>query len=408
MPFILWRPFLFAWRWWRVSIWLSKKNFIVLEIRLPEEVLKPIRAMETVLDGLRQILYQPPDWWETWIEGQVDLSYGFEIASIGGEPHFFVRAPVELRDSVESTIYSQYPEAEIMEAEDYTKTVPQDIPNKEWDLWGADYRLLKPDPYPIKTYPEFETEREALEEKRIDPVAALLEAMGRIKPGEHLWIQFLAQPATNIEIPLVKQGEAIRDKLAKRSNGEKGKRPLLLEAIDIMLTGKAEEEKEEPASAIPPEMHMTPGERDIVQAIERKIAKPFFDVGIRFIYLGRKDVFFKAKLRLPFAFFASFFTENRNALVPMGQTLTKIHKSWFLPLNLLRDRRVYLRKRRLFRNYVRRVNAFFPRSGGTHSLNTEELASLFHFPGRSSAPAPFLSRVESKKGEAPARLPFEE
>ncbi len=390
-----------------MSVWLSQKKFIVLEIKIPEEVLKPIRAMETVLDGLRQILYQPPDWWETWIEGQTDLSYGLEIASLGGEPHFFIRAPVELRDSVESTIYSQYPEAEISEAEDYTKTVPSDIPNKEWDLWGADYRLLKPDPYPIKTYPEFETEREPLEEKRIDPVAGLLEAMGRVKPGEQLWIQFLATPRTNIEIPLIKEGEEIRDKLAKRDSKEEKKRPLLLEAADILITGKVEEEKEEAPGPIPPEMHMTPGERDIVQAIEKKIAKPFFEVGIRFIYLGRRDVFFKAKLRLPFAFFASFFTENRNALVPWGKTLTKIHKSWFLPINLLRNRRVYLRKRRLFRNYVERVNALFPREGGTHALSTEELASLFHFPGRGVAPAPFVSRIESKKGEAPSGLPSE-
>ena len=405
MPFILWRPFLFVWRWWRINVWLSHKTFILLEIKIPEEVLKPIRAMETVLDGLRQILYQPPDWWEKWIEGQVDLSYGLEIASLGGEPHFFVRIPQELRDSVESTIYSQYPEAEITQAEDYTKTVPSDIPNKEWDLWGADYRLLKPDPYPIKTYPEFETEREALEEKRIDPVAGLLEAMGKVKPGEQLWIQITATPATNIEIPLAKEGEEIRDKLAKRNGGGDKKRPILMEAADVLITGKVAEEKEEPASAIPPEMHMTPGERDIVQAIERKISKPFFDVGIRFIYLGRKDVFFKAKLRLPFAFFASFFTENRNALVPWGKTLTKIHKSWFLPLNLVRSRRVYLRKRRLFRNYVQRVNPLFPRKGGTYCLNTEELASLFHFPGRGVAPAPFISRIESKKGEPPAGLP---
>ncbi|GAI18321.1 unnamed protein product, partial [marine sediment metagenome] len=69
-----------------------------------------------------------------------------------------IRIPEKNRDSAESAIYSQYPEAEISIADDYTKYIPQDIPNKDWDLWGSDYKLLKENPYPIKTYLKFETE----------------------------------------------------------------------------------------------------------------------------------------------------------------------------------------------------------------------------------------------------------
>ena len=408
VPFILWQPFCFLWLWWRKEVWLKKINFILLEIKIPKEVLKPIRAMETVMAALRQIIYQPPDWWEKWIDGQIQLSYSFEIVSIGGEPHFFIRIPEGIRDSVESSVYSQYSEAEISVADDYIKSVPSDIPNKEWNFWAADYKLLKPDSYPIKTYSEFETEREAKEEKRIDPIADLLESMAKIKPGEQLWVQIVASPVSREESSWIEEGEKIRDELAKRVEKAPSRKLMILEAADVLISGKPPgEDKEEKETVIPVEMKLTPGEREIISGVEKKIAKPGFKTNIRFIYLGKRDVFFTSNLRLVFGFFASFGTENLNYLAPWGKTMTKIHKSWFLPINLLHNRRSYLRRRKIFRNYILRVNPLFPRKGGTFILNIEELASLFHFPGRSSAQAPFVSRVEAKKGEAPPGLPTE-
>jgi len=408
LPFILWRLFSFLWLWWRTDLFLKKQKFILLEIRIPKEVLKPIRAMETVLDGLHQTIYKPPDWWEKWIEGQIQLSYAFEIVSLGGEAHFFIRIPSSLQDSIEAAVYGQYPEAEISLAENYAKKVPQDIPNKEWDLWAADYRLLKPDPYPIKTYRKFETEREPLEEKRIDPLAGLLEAMAKVKPGEQLWVQIIAEPVTNEKSRWIKEGEKIRDELARRITKSSSTTPMVLEAADILITGeppKGPEEKKE--ELLPPEMKLTPGEREIIMGVEEKISKPGFKTNIRFIYLGKRNVFFRANLRLVFAFFAYFKTESLNGLVPWGKTMTKIHKSWFLPLNLIRKRRMYIRQRKIFRNYTKRLSPLFPLAGGTFILNTEELATLFHPPGRGVAPAPLIPRLETKKGEAPPGLPTE-
>jgi len=410
LPFILWRPFSFLWCWWRTDKFLKKTKFILLEIKIPKEVLKPMRAMETVIDGLWQILYDPADWWEKWVEGKILLSYSFEIASIGGEPHFFIRIPKSGRDSIESSIYSQYPDAEISVAEDYTKYIPQDIPNKDWDLWAADYCLLKKSPYPIKTYLKFETEHELLEEKRIDPLASLLEAMAKIKPGEQLWVQIMAGPVSNKEVPWVTEGEEIRDELARRAKPAKRK-PMIIETADILITGTPpggvpKEEKE----IIPPEMKLTPGEREVISGVEQKMAKRGFNTSIRFIYLGKRDVFFKPNLRLVLSFFSTFFTQNVNALVPWGKTLTKIHKNWFLPINLVFNRRVYLRKRAIFRRYRLRLHPLFPRKGHWPSafiLNTEELATIFHFPGRRVAQAPFIKRIEAKKGEAPPGLPTE-
>ncbi len=410
LPFILWKPFWFLYHWWRVDTWLKQQKMILLEIKLPKEVLKPIRAMETVLASIHGATFHPPDWWEYWVDGQIQLSVSFEIVSIDGEPRFFVRCGASYRDAVESSLYSQYPEAEIKEADDYTKYVPQNIPNKDWDLFAWDCRLLKDDHYPIKTHPQFETEHELKEEKRIDPVASLLEAMAKIKPGEQMWIQITTSPSasdwTTHFDAWIEKGKILRDKLARRPEEPKQK-PILQEAAQILITGKTGEEKEEVREIIPPEMKLTPGEREIILGLEGKLAKPIFDTNIRFIYLGERDIWFKPNFRLGLSFFNSYMTLNLNGLIPMGKTFTKIHKHWFLPINLLRTRRHYLRCRRIFRLYKSRFTPFWPRSGGTFMLNTEELASLFHFPSQVVAPAPGMARVEAKKRGEPPELPIE-
>lgn len=412
LPFFLWKYFSFLWLSWKNNVFAAKDKCILLEVKFPEEISKPIRAMETVMDGLRQVLYQPPDWWEKWIDGEFQRSYSFEIVSIEGAIHFFIRFPERLKDVVEAIIYGEYPMVELSVAKDYTKNVPQDIPNKEWDLWGTDYRFLKPNCYPIKTYPYFEKETalEVEEERVVDPLSLLLESLSKIGPGEQLWVQIGAKPITDAELPWITEGKKIRDELVKRVSKKPPQKPIILDALNVVISGTPpsppqEEKKETPM----PEMMLTPGEKEVIKRIEEKIAKPAFKCNIRFIYLGKREYFNKAKAKLPFAFFAALGTENLNFLVPLGKTLTKIKKSWFLPLNLLRDRRLYVKKRKLFKNYIRRVDPSYPSpkgadySTGSFVLNVEELATIFHFPSKAAAPYYTLPRIEVK-GEPPIQL----
>lgn len=405
LPFLFLGPMQFLWLWWIRWRWISRIKRIVLEVKVPKEVVRPLKAMEVVFSGLWQ-LYDPPNPREKWLEGKVQLAYSFELVSIYGEPHFFIRIPADARKLVESSIYSQYPDAEISVVDDYTKYVPQDIPNKEWDLWGADYQLLKEDVYPIKTYSRFFEEKPdvTIEEKRIDPLAQLLEGMATLKPGEQLWVQIIAEPITPKEDDYVKRGREIADKLARRAVPAPP-RPLITETLDFLISGKypgsaVPEQKE----LIPPEMKLTPGEREILAAVEEKISKYAFQTNIRFIYLAKRDAYFGPSKGIAMSFFNQFSTQNLNGLKPWPKTITKVHTvfTWFLD-----KRRVYLRKRRMFRNYIQRLTPLFPRPGGTFVMNIEELATLFHFPGRIVAPAPFVPRVEVKKGEAPPGLPVE-
>lgn len=402
LPFLFWRRFLFLWLWRRQELWSATQKMVLLEIRIPKEILKPIRAMEQVFAGIHS-LHDVVVWREKWIEGQYQMSVSLEIASIGGEVHFFIRTPASFRAVLEANIYSQYPDVEITEAEDYTRKVPRDIPNKNWDLFGFDMINTKPNPYPIRTYTHFETEKEALEEKRIDPLANLIEGMAGLKPGEQLWVQIIAKPIRD-EVPWTEEGKEIIDELTKRDKKDKNKFNFFKEALDMFISGEPPEKKDDEKESYPLEMKLTPGERDLVKSIEEKIHKFGYVCTVRFIYLGEKGVFFKGKARIPFAFFKEISYENLGGLKPWKVTATKVKTvfTWFWD-----KRREFVRKRNLYERYSRRFPPLFPKSGGTYILNSEELATLFHFPGKPSAPAPAFSRIESKRGEAPPGLPVE-
>ncbi len=179
---------------------------------------------------------------------------------------------------------------------------------------------------------------------------------------------------------------------------------MLLEAAEIMFTGAKEREAQKEERLLPPEMLLTPGEKEAVKEVERKMSKSGFGTTIRIIYLGKKEVFFKPHIGLPISFLLTFNTGNLNRFGTFNPTSTKVKSVW---LWFLDKRRAFLRQRRAFRNYKTRVNPMFPKNGGISILNSEELATIFHFPSRAMASAPLVPRIESRKGEAPPGLPID-
>jgi hypothetical protein len=429
------RFFYFWWLRWEVY---HKKSFryILLEIKPPKEVLKPFSAMETIYSLLFG-LYDNPNWKERWCKGTFPVSGGgwfsFEICSFGGEIRFFLRIPDFFRSTAESAIYSQYPETEIEVVEDYTQKVPKDIPNEKWDLYAEDYTLAKPDHFPIKTYSMFfekpEEEKRVMEEKRLDPLNSLLESLSQLQSGEQIWFQLVCSPFTDDQLPWVAAGKKEINKLLKRETSSSSKGlidemvELFKDLIEIFLPGGEEKKKEKPLEIVAPELRLTAGEREIVSAIEKKLSKTAFICWMRAVYICKKDepcnpgnaVILRGYL------ISQFSTENLNRIVSFGATRTKIHY-------LVKSKRVYLRKRQRLREYIERVPAFFPWnlvgeppplikflmsfgyrvSPGRRSiaiLNTEELATIFHFPIKVYIPT--VPRVEAKKVGPPPTLPTE-
>jgi hypothetical protein len=331
-----------------------------------------------------------------------------------------MRIPEIFRNTAEATIYSQYPEAEISLVEDYTKNVPQNIPNKDWDLYGEDFTLAKEDPYPIKTYSMFFEERAEVmkEEKRLDPMDALLEDLSRLKSGEQVWIQIVTNPVVDETFPWRTRGREIADKIAKRPEKPKPK-PMIQEAAEILIAGKPTEEipQKRLEELAPLEFRLTPGEKEILAAVENKIKKHGYQTWIRALHIYKRDEphtlgFYKVTR----SYFNQFMTEHLNRLTFWGPTRTRVHY-------YLRNRRLFLRKRLRFKNYIERLPSTHPRNmkgklswpfvfaprgpgiRGTCVLNIEELATIFHFPAKIIVPT--VPYIEAKKAGPPPRLPTE-
>ena len=130
--------------------------------------------MENFYTGLTGV-WSTHNTFDIWVKGAYRQdTFGVELVSEEGRVHYYIRLLKKYRNMVESQIYAQYPEAQILEVEDYYNKFPKVIPNKDWDLWGADFTFVQSDPYyPIKTYDQFE---ESITGEMIDPMAAMVEA----------------------------------------------------------------------------------------------------------------------------------------------------------------------------------------------------------------------------------------
>jgi hypothetical protein len=337
---------------------------------------------------------------EKYWHGNVQEWFSLELVSIEGYIQYFVWTWAKYRDLVETAIYAQYPDAQVTEVQDYTSAVPSHYPDAEWDLFGTEFIALKPAAYPIRTWEEFEHKGQK-DEPFKDPLAAMLENMARIGPGEQIWLQFLIKP---ISQDWVKDSE----KVVKKLIGAKVKEAHTFMDTAFEMTDKitgpvlaqmlgpteAKIKKDEPPSKV---LFMSPGERALVELIEKKTNKIGFQTKIRLIYVGKKDVFKKPRgAHAVIGAIKQFNSNDGNGLKPDFKRIGP-SSLWLFP-NLRNSER----KRRLYQAYCKRSMWI---GAKTHIFNTEELATLWHFPTE-AVHAPLIRRTESKRAEPPTGLPL--
>lgn len=436
---ILWVPFLRVWWWLFLPIMLqsqtkiiylwwigwdfdyaTKQKWVVLEVVPMEANLMPVKAMEDVFAAIWPIM-DGANFREVWCDGE--LPYGpywlsWEIASIEGKIHFYVRCLSQHQLSVEAALFGHYPDIEIHETSDYVKLVPPTVPNDEWDMYGEDWDLNRNYAYPIKTYPSFfepQGERIAAEEKRMDPIISLLEAMSKLGPGEHYWMQFITLPVGEGDEPeWRKEAQKIINKIVKRP--EKKVSTLMDDlqyVVKQIILGPEKEGSGEGAkySWVPIEedeetgelkISLTPGEREIVTEIENKIKKPAFKTTIRGVYVAKRENWKAANRVMSRSYMGHFSTSDMNELRFQGKTRPRVHY-------FMRERRVFLRARKMFRMSVLRFPPLYPdRRSLCPILSAEEMATLWHFPVRVSGGSLAMGKVESKKAGPPHNLPIDE
>lgn len=396
----VWPPiFLFIayyiWLFFKREHFLKSVKWMFLAVSIPSESEINPKSMEQAIAGLYGIK-APSNFVEKYWEGKVQLHMTFELVGIGGHVRFIIGLAEKFRDLVEANIYAYYPDAEIIEIEDYTKYMPKMFPNDKYEMFGTEFVLTKKDAYPIRTFSHFADELSR--ERFIDPVATITEVMSRLSEGEQIWLQWLIKPTDD---KWKKEGEKLIAKLI-HLKAEK-KEDFVQKIILPMLHGI--EKGVEAAAGVPVEeirkeyepiswmQHLAPSEKEVVQAIGENIAKIGFETKFRFIYIARKEIFNKAKgVNTVNGAISLFNTQDLNGFKVYKKMKTKVDYFKF---------RIPYRQRRIIRYYKERT---IKKGALPFVFNIEELATVFHFP-YVTVKAPTLARTEAKKAEPPMDLP---
>lgn len=390
------------WEGWKLHLhhkFVGDIKWKLLEIKVPKNVLKTPKAMEQIFAAAHAPYSYGIPFYNKYWKGQEEYWMVFELIGRAGETHFYLRVPSQFRNMMESAIYAQYPEAEINEVDDYLEELPHTLPNPQFDLSGLEEVLRHENYLPIRTYPMFE---ESVEERRIDTIAPLMEAMSKLKGDEQLWFQVLIKP-TGEEFR--KEGE---EEINKLLGVEKKKKPSMWPDFDLGLTpgeivrgpfqhpGEASAHKEDKKDK-PQRFLQTPVEKERAEAIHLKISKIAFEATLRFIYIEKREsTSDPGHTNSIHGFIRQFNTQNLNSLKPNSPTSTASYSV----KGLFKQTRIRARKRLIFEHY----RHFLP-AHHESILNIEELATVFHFPlGVVSTTE--LEKIDSRRGSPPATLPI--
>lgn len=387
----------YSWKDYTRRTWITNAKKVLLEIKLPQETFKSPAAMELVLNALIQTGGEGTRMERYW-EGKTRVWTSLELVSLGGQIHFYIWAFANQKDFLMANIYAQYPDIAIFEVSDYTDEVCQN--RDKYDIWGIEYTILKPDPYPIKTYIDYGLGDDPDEELKIDPLAPLIEALGSVRAEDQVWWQFVVR-AHRAEPQLFGKGpDTWKDDVKK-------------EIKKIHDEAFKDDKSAGGSIVVPNTAKLTEGAKDVIKALERSIAKFSFDVGIRAINVVPKGKTGNINRGLLKGGFRQFGSNNLNSIIPGG---TDFDHWWEDPFGT----RLPHWKEFTFRSYCLRSFFHPPYRSLFHGvgffsvhnltvptmvLNTEEMATLYHFPG-STVKTPTLQRIPSKRANPPANLPI--
>ncbi|MDD5589922.1 MAG: hypothetical protein PHQ47_01975 [Candidatus Portnoybacteria bacterium] len=371
LPVILAVVFFYSWMYYIQRVWWRGIDWILLEVKPPADIERTPKIAEQIFAGVWGIFGTVSNKYQKYVQGAIQDYFSLEIVGIDGAIHFFFRIPSRYRNLVEAQIYSQYPQTEIRQVDDYVQGVPLDIPNKNWDLWGAKLKLTKNEVYPIRTYmQQTDIIMRPTVPQFIDPLSGLMENLSKLQPGEQLWLQILMRP--------------IQDDWVEKSAGEIKR---IIEAASARMVKAAGPEGNKSSAE-----GISSGEKELIRGIEEKASKKAWQCKLQFAYLGRKDIFSMANVSALMGFFNQFAAVNSNNLKPDSHSTTK---AFYL---FAKQRKAY-KQRKLFK--VMKERSFWEKG---YILNIEELASLFHFPSI-TVKAPMTPWLETRKGGPPIDLP---
>ena len=379
--------------------YIASQEPVLLEIKIPKDIQKSPLAMEIVLGAMQQ--GGAATYTEAYLVGKVPAWFSLELVSIEGQVHFYIWAcEKKFKAILEHQIYAQYPSVEVHlvdKDDDYAKQIPYNP--KEYGVWGLQYKLMKDDVYPIKTYVDYNMDKDQKDEYRIDPMTAVLEFLGSVGKGQQVWLQILIK----------KHGkEGIKEfRLREKSDWK--------DAAKAEVDKIREEATPEPKGDYPGFPNPTKGQVEAIAAIERSVGKMAFDTMIRGMYIAKEGTFNPINITGLLGSMRQYSSNNLNGLKLSVWTDTDIDVPLYKDLAVLfpfleKPRLAFKARltRRMFNAYKLRSHFYPPYKNYRQNpfiLTTEEVATMYHFPSNVSA-TPTLTKIASKKSGPPANLPI--
>ncbi|MFA6194404.1 MAG: DUF87 domain-containing protein [Patescibacteria group bacterium] len=297
-----------------------------------------------------------------WLTGRND-QFSFEIVASHNRISFYIAAPKESARYLEQQIHAHYPQAVIEELEDYNS----------FSLKGAIaagyLRTTKNFVFPIKTYQKME----------VDPLNSLINILSKLDKDESLAIQYTVRSARGswhgtsrrVAQSIIKKQSVKNGLMAASSYGR-----FLNFFNELMPSSKPKD------PAHPLDMKkLSAVEEEMLKAIEEKNLKAGLDVNVRVVACANT----KEKANVYLDNVSSAFMEYNN--FSYGNVFSRVYKSD--PDKIIKD---------FIYRYFREQTSFL--------MNSEELASIFHFP-LSGTETPNIFWLTSRVAPAPAEIPTE-
>ncbi len=301
--------------------------------------------------------------WRHTIWGQEYIS--LEMLSKGGQINFYVSCPGYLSDLIEKQIHSFFHGAEISKSSNYN--LFDNINSADYlnHTASAQIGLAKSFIYPIHTYRD-------LEHDSLNNITTALSKMGK---DSNAAIQIMIRPSVT---KWQKQCEQ------KIKNMYSDKKPYGIQsfASEVSQTAFNSQKKDnKPDIQAPPTI--TANKEQEISLIQKKASKVGFDTKIRLLVVSNDLKIAKSHLQNLLNSFAQFTDQSGNRLQKLKYP---------------------------FRNIQTEIFDFVLRRFGNPNLavilNTEELATLYHFPNKNIA-TPNIQWLSAKTAAAPANTPTE-
>lgn len=289
-----------------------------------------------------------------WLFGQEYIS--LEYVAHRQEIYFYLIVPKRAKLLVEKQVLGFYPDAFIEETEEVNIFEGRAV------VRGEIMKLKKSYEFPIRTYQKLET----------DPMNGILSALGKLTEDESWVVQILMRPMDD------DWQERIRGKIRKSEKKSGGYHmswnPLewLGSLLEVLASGTSEKSAPET-----PEKDEEPMDEEGL--MKEKVKKTGYAVTVRILTTGDDEDHVYAELQNIISAFSQFTSPTYNRFKPVKR------KSLSLLIN----------------HYIFRQFAWWQRPA---IMNSEELATLFHFPHNKYNKQPEIRWQRFKLIKAPTNI----